>query len=80
MCRRGQSTKRVGRVSLRGPHSTATTVVMGQCPCSSNVDVQFYVFQINILFDLLLTYQYFFMQSFRDDFAPTWIIKHSHKN
>ena len=52
-------------------HSTqerpATAVVTGQCRCSADADVQFYGFQINILFNLSIIYQHFSMQSFRDD-------------
>ena len=39
-----QSTERAGRVSLGGPHSTATAVVKEQCHCLSDADVQFYGF------------------------------------
>ena len=74
------SKHRMCRVSLRGPRSTATAVVKGQCRCSSDADVQFYGFQINILFNLSIIYQYFAIQSFIDDSARTTIIKHSRKN
>ena len=69
MRRRGQSTECAGRVSLGRPRFVATAVVKGQCRCSSDADVQFYSFQINILFNLSMIYQYFSMQSFRDDSA-----------
>ena len=80
MRRKGQSTELAGRVSLGGPRAVATAVVKGQCRCSADADVRFYGFQINILFNLSITYQYFSMQSFRDDSAGIWIIKHSLKN
>ena len=36
----------------------ATAVVKGQCRRSSDADVQFYGFEINILFNLSIIYQY----------------------
>ena len=46
--RKGQSTERAGRISLGRR-------------CLSDSDVQFYDFQINILFNLSIIYQYFSM-------------------
>ena len=80
MRRKGQSTECAGRVSLGGLRFIATAVVKGQCRCLSDADVQFYSFQINILFNLSMIYQYFSIQSFRDDSEGSLIIKHTHKN
>ena len=52
----------------------------GPVPFSSDAYFHYYGFQINILFDLSIIYQYLSMQSFRDDSAGSWIIKHDHKN
>ena len=76
--RRGQSTECAGCLSdVRAPWQRP---LKGQCRRSSDADVQFYSFQINILFNLSIIYQYFSMQSFRDYSERIWIIKYSHKN